>query len=68
MDGHRTNSGRVIENIRARVALTTHNSPRYSRLVELFARSRPSLSLALRGGSLFRRFAGQSGEVGSAAS
>jgi octaprenyl-diphosphate synthase len=26
----------------ARVALTTHNPPRYSRLVELFARSRPS--------------------------
>ncbi len=30
--------------IYARVALTTHNSPRYSRLVELFARSRPSLT------------------------
>ena len=28
----------------ARVALTTHDPPRYSRLVELFARSRPSLT------------------------
>jgi octaprenyl-diphosphate synthase len=30
--------------IYARVALTTHNPRRYSRLVELFARSRPSLT------------------------
>ena len=30
--------------IYTRVALTTHNSRRYSRLVELFARSRPSLT------------------------
>jgi octaprenyl-diphosphate synthase len=30
--------------IYARVALTTHNPPRYSRLVELFARSRPNLT------------------------
>jgi octaprenyl-diphosphate synthase len=30
--------------IYARVALTTHNPPRYPRLVELFARSRPKLT------------------------
>src|SRR6266700_4203546 len=30
--------------IYTRVALTTHNPRRYSRLVELFARSRPSLT------------------------
>jgi octaprenyl-diphosphate synthase len=32
----------ALQNLR--VALTTHVSPRYSRLVELFARSRPSLT------------------------
>jgi len=32
----------ALQNLR--VALTTHDSPRYSRLVELFARSRPSLT------------------------
>lgn len=50
MDGkpEREASGRErikrLTKIYARVALTTHNPPRYSRLVELFARSRPSLT------------------------
>jgi octaprenyl-diphosphate synthase len=34
----------VLRKIYARVALTTHNPPRYPRLVQLFARSRPSLT------------------------
>jgi phage gp46-like protein len=52
--------------IYARVALTTHDPPRYSRLVELFAlTAEPDWDC---GGLFFRRFAGQSGGVGSAAS